>query len=400
MHHAAGSDTRREAKFLFGYFGSSAAWQLGSLAARQLGSSAARQLGSSAARQLGSSAARQLGSSNTVGTSVIQWLRGPPSGSPPLGSSGTSGTHPPRCVLVMATDPSIPQTADVSAGPASPRPDTSRPDTSRPDTSRPDTSRPDTSRPDTSRPDTSRPDTSRPDTSLPDTSLPDTSLPDTSLPDTSLPDTSLPDTWRHDTSPASSGSAPLLPSAGTTERGIGRRTILRIASGRPPQEVDDDVAVEAPLEIRVAGEPVATTMRTPGDDHRLALGFLFAESVIKDVRDVSKVSHCGHPSDRGYGDTIDVSPGPGVALDPSRLMGARRGTLVTSACRRVWAGHHRGSRGPATRTERGARRCTRSLRRADDGPRGARPGAGCVRENWRGACGCASGFKGSVPGRR
>ena len=42
----------------------------------------------------------------------------------------------------------------------------------------------------------------------------------------------------------------------------------------------DAVAVEEPLEIRVAGEPVAVTMRTPGHDDELALGFLYGEGLI------------------------------------------------------------------------------------------------------------------------
>ena len=42
----------------------------------------------------------------------------------------------------------------------------------------------------------------------------------------------------------------------------------------------DAVAVEEPLEIRVAGEPVAVTMRTPGHDDELALGFLYGERLI------------------------------------------------------------------------------------------------------------------------
>ncbi|MBA2513619.1 MAG: formate dehydrogenase accessory sulfurtransferase FdhD [Solirubrobacterales bacterium] len=42
----------------------------------------------------------------------------------------------------------------------------------------------------------------------------------------------------------------------------------------------DDVAVEEPLEIRVDGQPLAVTMRTPGHDEELALGFLFGEGLI------------------------------------------------------------------------------------------------------------------------
>ena len=43
---------------------------------------------------------------------------------------------------------------------------------------------------------------------------------------------------------------------------------------------EDVVAVEEPLEIRVDGEPLAVTMRTPGHDEELALGFLLTEGLI------------------------------------------------------------------------------------------------------------------------
>jgi FdhD protein len=42
----------------------------------------------------------------------------------------------------------------------------------------------------------------------------------------------------------------------------------------------DEVAVELPLEIRLNGEPVAVTMRTPGHDLELAAGFLFGEGIV------------------------------------------------------------------------------------------------------------------------
>jgi FdhD protein len=44
--------------------------------------------------------------------------------------------------------------------------------------------------------------------------------------------------------------------------------------------VGDHVAIEEPLEIRVDGEPIAVTMRTPGDDEELAAGFLYGEGLI------------------------------------------------------------------------------------------------------------------------
>lgn len=94
----------------------------------------------------------------------------------------------------------------------------------------------------------------------------------------------------------------------------------------------DAIAVEEPLEIRVAEESLAVTMRTPGSDPALAIGFLFAEGIIGSLADVGTVRHCGDPTEEGYGNIIDVSPGPGVVLDPENLATSRRGTLTTAAC--------------------------------------------------------------------
>lgn len=50
--------------------------------------------------------------------------------------------------------------------------------------------------------------------------------------------------------------------------------------------LEDEVAVEEPLEIRVDGRPLAVTMRTPGHDEELALGFLFGEGLVDGARPV------------------------------------------------------------------------------------------------------------------
>jgi len=102
--------------------------------------------------------------------------------------------------------------------------------------------------------------------------------------------------------------------------------------GRDPGSTDDVVAVEEPLEIRVAGEVVGVLMRTPGDDHRLALGFLFAERVLGSADDVTAVYHCGRPDDEGFGNAIELAPSSSRGLDWSRLDGARRPFASTSAC--------------------------------------------------------------------
>src|SRR5215475_10422706 len=52
--------------------------------------------------------------------------------------------------------------------------------------------------------------------------------------------------------------------------------VVRLPDGRSAR---DSVAVEEPLEIRVNGEPVAVTMRTPGSDEELALGFCLTEGI-------------------------------------------------------------------------------------------------------------------------
>jgi FdhD protein len=52
--------------------------------------------------------------------------------------------------------------------------------------------------------------------------------------------------------------------------------VIRLPEGRTER---DQVAVEEPLEIRIGGDPVAVTMRTPGHDEELALGFCISEGL-------------------------------------------------------------------------------------------------------------------------
>jgi FdhD protein len=94
----------------------------------------------------------------------------------------------------------------------------------------------------------------------------------------------------------------------------------------------DAVAVEEPLEIRVDGETVAVTMRTPGLDADLALGFLFAEGLVSGARDVSAIAHCGRPGEEGFGNVLDVRSAAGTRIDPERILEGRRFVQPTSAC--------------------------------------------------------------------
>jgi FdhD protein len=81
---------------------------------------------------------------------------------------------------------------------------------------------------------------------------------------------------------------------------------------------EDEVAVEDPLEIRVDGEPLAVTMRTPGHDEELALGFLYGEGLIDATRRAE-------PTEDFAANTIEVE-GP-LRRDPGR-----RRFYTTSSC--------------------------------------------------------------------
>lgn len=69
------------------------------------------------------------------------------------------------------------------------------------------------------------------------------------------------------------------------------RAITRVMRGRS-ENVDDPVAVEDPLEIFIDEAPYAITMRMPGEDHDLALGFCFTEGLISGAADVEDIRHC------------------------------------------------------------------------------------------------------------
>jgi FdhD protein len=103
------------------------------------------------------------------------------------------------------------------------------------------------------------------------------------------------------------------------------RQIIKLSTDAR-QTVDDVLAVEEPLEIRIHNQPLNLTMRTPGHDAELAAGFLFAEGVIKSVADIAKLA----PSPRNRdGNVLNVMLADGVACDWSKL---KRHFTTTSSC--------------------------------------------------------------------
>jgi len=86
-------------------------------------------------------------------------------------------------------------------------------------------------------------------------------------------------------------------------RGL-RRVRVERASGRLE---DDVVVVEEPLEIRVQGEQVVVTMRTPLDDVELAAGFLFSEGLIEGRSDLARIEHAPNDAPERNADA-DLEP--------------------------------------------------------------------------------------------
>ncbi len=120
----------------------------------------------------------------------------------------------------------------------------------------------------------------------------------------------------------------------------GASLAIDISKIRGSQETDvvDSVAVEEPLELQLcsstashsAAKSISITMRTPGDDVDLALGFLVGEAIISGTEEVFSVDHCGDPDkDTGNRNTIRVELNPGVEVDLERLT---RHFYTTSSC--------------------------------------------------------------------
>nr|WP_230417140.1 formate dehydrogenase accessory sulfurtransferase FdhD [Micromonospora tarapacensis] len=106
-------------------------------------------------------------------------------------------------------------------------------------------------------------------------------------------------------------------------------------AGRRRARRPDTVAAEEPLEIRVgpAGpgrrRPLTVTMRTPGADLDLAIGFLFTEGLIRSTDDVSTAQLCAGTDTPNTYNVVDVTLAPGV---PDPVTDATRHFHTTSAC--------------------------------------------------------------------
>lgn len=120
-------------------------------------------------------------------------------------------------------------------------------------------------------------------------------------------------------------------SSGTTP-GVAVRRVVHVRDGQF-ETADDAVAAEEPLEIRLAwGERVqrlAVTMRTPGHDADLAVGFLAGEGVVQQPADVVEAFHTPLQGGTADPNVVVVRLAEGVRFDASRL---ERHVYTTSSC--------------------------------------------------------------------
>lgn len=127
------------------------------------------------------------------------------------------------------------------------------------------------------------------------------------------------------------------------------RRITRLGAGTI-ERAEDRVAVEGALEIRVDGRPLAVTLRTPGHDRELALGFLAGEGVIRRADEIAGIREVAADC-ADQPDAVEIALAPGVRLDWTRL---ERHFAASSACGLCGRAHLESLRAGLTPMPRGA----------------------------------------------
>ena len=112
----------------------------------------------------------------------------------------------------------------------------------------------------------------------------------------------------------------------TEEQGIGAGSVIRRKSDGGYECVTDEVAIEEPLEIRIGPDPLAVTMRTPGNDEELAAGFLLSEGIIRARNDLLEIRRCSLPA--SLGNVLNITLAKTAKFNPTAAH--RFGTISTS----------------------------------------------------------------------
>jgi FdhD protein len=109
-----------------------------------------------------------------------------------------------------------------------------------------------------------------------------------------------------------------------------RRKVLGIDAGSGVSATrPDSIAAEEPLEVRVDQRALAVTMRTPGNDLDLALGFLLTEGVIRSADDVRTAKLCAGDQEPNTYNVVDVRLAAGI---PAPVTDPSRNFYTTSSC--------------------------------------------------------------------
>jgi FdhD protein len=109
-------------------------------------------------------------------------------------------------------------------------------------------------------------------------------------------------------------------------QGIGAGSIIRRKVDGGYECVTDEVAIEEPLEIRIGHDPLAVTMRTPGNDEELAAGFFLSEGIVRTRADLREISRCPLPA--SLGNVLNVTLAATARFTPAATH--RFGTISTS----------------------------------------------------------------------
>jgi FdhD protein len=111
-------------------------------------------------------------------------------------------------------------------------------------------------------------------------------------------------------------------------RSIEVTQVTEWADGRL-RRVQDSIAGEEPLEIRIGDTPLAVTMRTPGHDLELAAGFLFTEGLIQTRAQLASLEAIADGSRASRGNVVVARLSEGVAVDSEQT---RRNFFANSSC--------------------------------------------------------------------
>jgi FdhD protein len=109
-------------------------------------------------------------------------------------------------------------------------------------------------------------------------------------------------------------------------KGIGAGSVIRRKPDGDYECVTDEVAIEEPLEIRIGQDPLAVTMRTPGNDEELAAGFLLSEGIVRARSDLREIGRCTLPA--SLGNVLNVTLAASARFTPASVH--RFGTISTS----------------------------------------------------------------------